>query len=102
MIEAEVERSKALTWVAVLMDQAFDKANEVNCVKAELIGAMNHPKQICHKLEKLLIVSEPTKTTVYMTLKAPEMINHVKRILGRLLYHLEMRWSNVLTSRFMS
>ena len=84
MIEAEVERSKALTWVAVLMDQAFDKANEVNCVKAELIGAMNHPKQICHKLEKLLIVSEPMKTTVYMTLKAPEMINHVKRILERL------------------
>ena len=84
MIDAEVERSKVLTWVAVLMNEACDKGNEVNFLKAQLMNAMNNPKQAIHKIEKLLIVSEPKQTTMYMTLKSPDVIHIVKRILETL------------------
>lgn len=84
MIDAEVERSKVLTWVAVLMNQACDKGNEVNFLKAQLISAMNNPKQAIHKIEKLLIASEPKQTTLYMTLKSPDVIHIVKRMLETL------------------
>lgn len=84
MIDAEVERSKVLTWVAVLMNEACDKGNEVNFLKAQLMNAMNNPKLAIHKIEKLLIVSEPKQTTMYMTLKSPDVIHIVKRILETL------------------
>ena len=46
---------------------------------------MNSRKQAIHKIEKLLISSEPKQTTMYMTLKSPEAIHIVKRLLETLL-----------------
>ena len=37
-------------------------------------------------MEKLLIVSEPKQTTMYMTLKSPDAIHIVKRMLETLLF----------------
>ena len=84
MIDAEVERSEALTWVAVLMDQAFDKHTEANLLRVQLINTINNPEQAINKVEKLLIVSEPKKTTMYMTLNSQNVIHIVKRILKTL------------------
>ncbi len=69
MIDAEIQRMEALSWVCVLMDQAFYMPAEANLLKAQLIGAAANSKQKINQIAKLLIVSEPTKTTVYMTLK---------------------------------
>ena len=87
MIDAEVERSKVLTWVAVLMDQACDESQQAALVKlkAKLIDTFNDPKKAINKVAKLLIVSEPKKTTMYMTLKSPDASCHVKRLLETLL-----------------
>ena len=49
MIDAEVQRCEALTWVAELMDQAFDKHDEAKILKVQLINAMNTPQQAIHK-----------------------------------------------------
>ena len=37
-----------------------------------------------HKVDKLLIVSEPTKTTMYVTLKSPDLIHVVKHLIETL------------------
>ena len=47
-------------------------------------GAAANAKQKIGHIAKLLIVSEPTKTTVYMTLKSPDVIHQVKRMLKKL------------------
>ena len=64
--------------------KAFDKHDEANFLKVQLINAMNTPQQAIHKIDKLLIVSEPKKTTMYMTLKSPNVIHIVKRLLKTL------------------
>ena len=44
-----------------------------------------HQKKAVNNVAKLLIVAEATRTTIYMTLKEPEPIHIVKRLLGTLL-----------------
>ena len=39
MIDAEVQRGETLSWVAVFMNQAFDKQPEAQLLKIQLIGA---------------------------------------------------------------
>ena len=39
MIDADVQRSEALSWACVLMDEAFDKHGEANLLKAQLMLA---------------------------------------------------------------
>lgn len=86
MIDSEVERSKVLSWVAVLMDQACDQnARNIVQLQAKIVDTRNNPKKALHKVEKLLIVSEPKKTTMYMTLKSPDACCNVKHILASLL-----------------
>ncbi len=90
MIDTEVERSKTQSWAAVLMDQPFDrepaKYSEVQLLKCQLVGSAEQSnKQAISKVAKLLIVSEPTRTTMYMTLKEPEPIHIVRRFLEPLL-----------------
>ena len=68
------------------MDQTFDKNSEANFVKVELFSAMKSPKQAINKVEKLLIVSEPKQTTMYMTLKSPDTCCNVQHMLQTLLF----------------
>ena len=90
MIDTEVERSKTESWAAVLMDQPFDrepaKYSEVQLLKCQLVGSTEQVnKQAISKAAKILIVSEPARTTMYMTLKEPEPIHIVRRLLEPLL-----------------
>ena len=84
MIDAELQRSEALTWVCVLMDQAFHMPAELNLLKAQLVTAAENRKQKLNQVAKLLIVSEPTKTTMFLTLKTADVIQQVKRMLKAL------------------
>ena len=85
MIDAEFQRSEALSWACVLMDQAFHMPAEANLLKAQLVIAAENQKQKLNQVAKLLIVSEPTKTTMFLTLKTPDVIHQVKRMLKALL-----------------
>ena len=84
MIDAELQRSEALTWVCVLMDQAFHMPAELNLLKAQLVIVAENRKQKLNQVAKLLIVSEPTKTTMFLTLKTADVIHQVKRMLKAL------------------
>ena len=71
MIDTEVERSKTQSWAAVLMDQQFHrepaKYSEVQLLKCQLVGSAEQSnRQAIGKVAKLLIVGEPTRTTMYM------------------------------------
>ena len=70
------------------MDHACDESVQACVVKlkAKLIGTMNQPKKAIYKVEKLLIVSEPKQTTMYMTLKSPDVCCNVKHTLETLLF----------------
>ena len=84
MIDADAQRSEALSWVCVLMPQAFSMPAEANLLKAQLVYAAENRKQKLNQVAKLLIVSEPTKTTMFLTLKTPDVIHQVKRMLKAL------------------
>ena len=85
MIDAELQRSEAFSWVCVLMDQSFDMPAEANLLKAQLVYAAENQKQKLHQVATLLIVSEPTNTTMFLTLKTADVIHQVKRMLKALL-----------------
>ena len=57
MIDAEFQRSEALSWACVLMDQAFHMPAEANLLKAQLVTAAENQKQKLNQVAKLLIVS---------------------------------------------
>ena len=67
MIDTEMERSKMLSWAAVLMDRKFDMHAEAQRLNCQLIGAGENKKHAISKVLKLLIVSEPTQTNMCMT-----------------------------------
>ncbi len=87
--EGEVEKSRTRSWTAVLMDcrMSSDMQMPWGYLMHQLAATTEETrkKKAIHKVEKLLIVAEATRTTVYITLKDPEQKCDVKLLLGTLL-----------------
>ena len=85
----ECEKSRTRSWTAVLMDRRMspDMLMPVKHLCHQLATATEETrkKKAINKVDKLLVVAEATRTTLYITLKDPEPIHIVKLLLATFL-----------------
>ena len=87
VVAGEILNSKARTWVATLLDERFPEEREaVAFLQIALASSMDQStKGAIKNVEKLLIVTCPSSTQMFLTLFEPQPIHLVKRLLENML-----------------
>ena len=87
VVAGEILNSKARTWVATLLDERFPEEREaVALLKIALASSMDQStKGAIKNVEKLLIVTCPSSTQMFLTLFEPDQKHAVKRLLENML-----------------
>lgn len=87
--EEDVEKRRARSWAYVIMHCRMPSNMQIpsGYLAHQRVHSIEETrkKKAIRKVEKLLIVAEAARTTLYMTLKGPEPIHDVKLLLGTLL-----------------
>ena len=87
VVAGEILNSKARSWVATLMDERFpEERDAVGFLKMLLANSMDQStKGAIKNVEKLLIVTCPSSTQMFLTLFEPDQKHAVKRLLENML-----------------